>query len=348
MSDRHKHLADQIAGACQQGKQLRIMGHNSKSFLCHGNEGEEFSTLEHTGIISYEPSELVVTVRSGTGIQELQATLAEQRQTLAFDPPCFDGQGTIGGAIATGLSGPSRPWNGSARDFVLGTRIINGKGEVLTFGGQVMKNVAGYDVSRLMAGAYGTLGLILDISIKVLPLPEQTLTLVLEQSADQSIEYVNRLSGQSLPLTGACWMDNTLYIRIAGTEAGIQAARNNIGGDVHEDVQFWNSLRDHQLDFFVNDYWRISLSPATCMLTVEGQWLIEWGGAQRWLHSAEPPENILRVADQAGGNVQHWKHDDQKYLRPELDPLINKYHQRLKDTFDPDRILNRGVMYRDL
>jgi glycolate oxidase FAD binding subunit len=348
MSDEHKHLAEQIAGACQQGRQLRITGHNSKSFLCHENENEQFSILEHNGIISYEPSELVVTVRAGTGIQELQAILAEQQQTLAFDPPCFDGRGTIGGAIATGLSGPSRPWNGSARDFVLGTRIINGKGEVLTFGGQVMKNVAGYDVSRLMAGAYGTLGLILDISIKVLPLPEQTTTIALEQSAEQSIEHINRLSGQSLPLTGACWMDNTLYIRIAGTEAGIQAACSRIGGEVHEDEQFWNSLRDHQLDFFDADYWRIALAPATPMLAVEGQWLLEWGGAQRWLHSDAPPEDIVQASDQAGGHAQRWRHVDPLYLRPQLDPLINKYHQRLKDTFDPDRILNRGVMYRDL
>jgi glycolate oxidase FAD binding subunit len=348
MPDQHKHLAEQITDAFRQGKQLRIMGHNSKSFLCHENEGEKFSTLEHSGIISYEPSELVVTVRAGTGIQELQAILAEQQQTLAFDPPCFNAQGTIGGAIATGLSGPSRPWNGSARDFVLGTRIINGKGEILAFGGQVMKNVAGYDVSRLMAGAYGSLGLILDISIKVLPLPEQTLTIALEQSADQSIEYINRLSGQSLPLTGACWMENKLYVRIAGTEAGIQAARSSIGGEEYDDDQFWNSLRDHKHDFYINDYWRIALSPATRMLPVEGQWLIEWGGAQRWLRSAEPAENILRAADQVGGHAQHWKHGDPEYLRPQLDPLINKYHQRLKDTFDPDRILNRGVMYRDL
>jgi glycolate oxidase FAD binding subunit len=245
MADHHQFLADCIASAFSEGRQIFIQGQQSKSFLTHEQQGETLSTLEHNGIITYEPSELVVTVRSGTRIDELQLVLAEHQQTLAFDPPGFDNTGTIGGAVATGLSGPSRPWTGAARDFILGCRVVNGKGEALKFGGQVMKNVAGYDASRLMVGAYGTLGLLLDISLKVLPIPEATETLRLDLSADEAIKQVNRMSARSLPISGACWMNDSLYLRISGSAAGISAARNAIGGETLDDAEFWQSIRDH-------------------------------------------------------------------------------------------------------
>jgi glycolate oxidase FAD binding subunit len=348
MPDHHHILAERIANAYHEQRQIKIEGQQSKSFLALNCEAEAISTLEHNDIISYEPSELVVTVRSGTRITDLQSVLARYQQTLAFDPPCFDNKGTIGGTIAVGLSGPARAWTGAARDFVLGTRVINGKGEVLKFGGQVMKNVAGYDASRLMTGAYGTLGLILDLSIKVLPIPEHTVTLVQELSADQAIELTNGLSGKPLPITGTCWINNRLYIRMAGSEASLSAAAATIGGEIYEDAEFWNTIRDQQHDFFTHSYWRLAVPPATPMPPLKGQWLIEWGGAQRWLHTEELPHTISQAAHDAGGHAEQWKHPDQEFLRPELDPGLNKYHQRLKDVFDPGRILNQGILYPDL
>lgn len=348
MPDHQQFLVDSISSAFRENKQIFIQGQNTKSFLTREQQGETLSTNEHNGVISYEPSELVVTARSGTGINELQSLLAEQQQTLAFDPPRFDGAGTIGGSVAAGLSGPSRPWAGSARDFVLGCSVINGKGETLKFGGQVMKNVAGYDASRLMVGAYGTLGLVLDISLKVLPLAEMTLTQRLELSADEAVELVNRMSGRSLPLNGACWENDNLYIRISGSEAGVIAARDVIGGETFDNSEFWNSIRDHQHAFFSGDYWRIAVPPATPMLPLDGHWLIDWGGAQRWLRSTVSPSDIKAAVRGAGGHVERWKHTDHEHLRSALDPALNKYHQRLKMVFDPERILNRGVMYPDL
>ena len=348
MSDQQQQFAEMVRHAYDNHMQLSIKGNGSKDFLRTQDNGEPLDTLANQGIIAYEPSELVVTARSGTAVADLQHTLAQHQQTLAFDPPCFGNQGSIGGAIATGLSGPSRPWTGAARDHVLGVRIINGKGEILEFGGQVMKNVAGYDVSRLMTGAYGTLGLLLDISIKVLPLPERTLTVNLECSAERAIEYMNQLSAKSVPLTGACWLDNQLYLRLSGTHAGVDAACDKIGGDKIDNSEFWQTLRDHQLDFFEDSYWRISLPPASGMLPLQGQWLIDWGGAQRWLRTEAAPEHVLATAVAAGGYAEQWKTTDKRWLRTALDPAIHKYHQRLKAAFDPGHVFNMGVMYTDL
>ena len=348
MPDQQQYLADHITEAFYEGNQIFIQGQQSKSFLAREQQGKILSTNEHNGVISYEPSELVVTARCGTGIKELQGLLAEHQQTLAFDPPCFNGIGTIGGTVACGLSGPSRPWTGSARDFVLGCSVINGKGETLKFGGQVIKNVAGYDASRLMVGAFGTLGLVLDISLKVLPLPEMTLTQQLESSADEAIELVNRMSGKSLPISGACWVDNLLYLRISGSEAGVSAARDVIGGETFDNPEFWTSIRDHQHAYFVDDYWRIAVPPATPMLPLEGQWIIDWGGAQRWLRSTTSTHDIVASVIKSGGHAERWKHADREHLRSTLDPTLNKYHQRLKKAFDPERVLNRGAMYPDL
>ena len=350
MSDRSQLLAQEVKNAFEKKTPLSIQGADSKSFLRYSNEGRTLCTTQHTGIVAYEPTELVVTVRAGTPIQELQATLAEQNQTLAFDPPCFHQAGTIGGAVATGLSGPTRPWVGAVRDYVLGTRIINGKGDILNFGGQVMKNVAGYDVSRLMTGAYGTLGVLLDISFKVLPIPEQSTTRSFECDAQAAIDLVNDWSSQAVPINGAYWLDNILYVRLSGTTAGVNAAIEEIGGDMTTDSEArWTALRDHDHAFFKHDeYWRLSLPPATPVLPLNGEWLIDWGGAQRWLKTTESSDNILQITSDAGGHAELWHSQDKNYLRMPLDQSINRYHQNLKDAFDPARILNAGVLYPDL
>jgi len=350
MSDISQQLANEVKETFEKKSLLSIHGMNSKSFLRHADEGASLDTIEHTGIIAYEPTELVVTVRAGTPIQTLQATLAEQNQTLVFDPPTFNQKGSVGGAVAAGLSGPSRPWAGAVRDHVLGTRIIDGKGEVLNFGGQVMKNVAGYDVSRLMTGAYGTLGVLLDITFKVLPLPEQTTTRLLECSAQDAINNVNAWTSQAVPINGAYWLDNILHVRLSGTTAGVEAAMNTIGGnEITASESLWSDLRDHDHAFFNdNTYWRLSVPPATPMLPLEGEWLIDWGGAQRWLKTTESSEKIIQVASDAHGYAEQWHGEDKNNLRIPLDQTVNRYHQSLKDAFDPGRILNKGTFYPEL
>jgi glycolate oxidase FAD binding subunit len=350
MSDNSQQLANEVKEAFENKSPLSIHGMKSKSFLRYQDEGTALNTMEHTGIIAYEPTELVVTVRAGTPIQTLQSILAEQNQTLVFDPPRFHQKGSVGGAVATGLSGPSRPWDGAIRDHVLGAKIINGKGEILNFGGQVMKNVAGYDVSRLMTGAFGTLGVLLDITFKVLPLSEKTTTLSFECDAQDAIDRVNAWTSKAVPVNGAYWSDNVLYLRLSGTTAGVNDAVATIGGDeIAESESLWPALRDHDHVFFTdNEYWRLSVPPATPMLTLQGEWLIDWGGAQRWLKTSEPHDKILQVTSDANGHAEQWHSQDKNYLRAPLDPTVNRYHQNLKDAFDPTRILNSGTFYPDL
>jgi len=219
---------------------------------------------------------------------------------------------------------------------------------MLSFGGQVMKNVAGYDVSRLMCGAYGTLGVLLDVSFKVLPIAEVSSTLLFECSAQDAIERVNEWSAQTVPLYGACWLDGRLYLRLNGTQAGVDSTIKKLGGD-SDSSALWDKLRDHTHDFFANDsYWRLSLPPATSMPPIEGEWLIDWGGAQRWFKPAEGVHNIQQLAAEYGGHAEHWHGEDKNQLRMPLDKIVHRYHQNLKDAFDPGGILNNQALYSDL
>ena len=298
--------------------------------------------------MSYEPTELVVTARAGTPLAEIEAALSEKGQMLGFEPPYFGEAATLGGTIACGFSGPRRPYAGSARDFVLGTKIINGKGEILKFGGEVMKNVAGYDVSRLMAGALGTLGVLLEISLKVLPKPAKELTLSFEMPADKAITTMNAWAGRPLPLSAACHLDNTLYIRLSGTEPGVRAASTKLGGAVVENGDgFWRELREHQRNFFQNDIplWRLSVPPATPPINLPGKWLIDWGGAQRWLKSDAPANAIRQHAESVGGYVTLFRHDARNGATfHSLPAQLATLHQNLKRAFDPDGIINPILM----
>ncbi len=246
-----KDISGAIVAAVAARTPLAIHGSGSKCFLTGDIAGAALDVTKHRGIVSYEPTELVLTARTGTPLSEIESALAEKNQMLAFEPPHFGPKATLGGTIACNLSGPRRPYCGSARDFVLGTRIINGRGEILKFGGQVMKNVAGYDVSRLMAGSYGTLGVLLDISLKVLPIPAREITLRFEMGADDAIRTMNIWAGQPLPLSAACHVGDTLYVRLSGTDKSVRAAHIKLGGD-HDarGAAFWHELREQQLLFF--------------------------------------------------------------------------------------------------
>ncbi|MDH5511871.1 MAG: glycolate oxidase subunit GlcE [Gammaproteobacteria bacterium] len=342
--DKSSELAGAVKAAAGKHAQLTITGSGSKRFYAGDIEGETLDVTGHRGIVTYEPTELILTARAGTPLAELEAALAEKGQMLAFEPPWFGDGATLGGTIACGFSGPRRPYAGAARDFVLGTRIINGKGEILHFGGEVMKNVAGYDVSRLMVGALGSLGVLLEVSLKVLPKPAREVTLCFEMPADKAIAIMNALGAQPLPLSAACHADDTLYVRLSGTELGVQAARDKLGvKPMDKGDDFWRDIREHRHTFFQDDapLWRLSVPPATPPINLPGQWLLDWGGAQRWLKSVAPAWEIRQKAESVGGHATLFR--PAKHFGAQFHPLpakLAELHQNLKRAFDPAGILN--------
>ena len=341
-------LCEQVSHAFNTRQSLRITAGNSKSFYGRKVEGEEISVAGHTGIIEYRASELVLTARSGTKLSEIESTLAENRQMLAYEPPVHGLHSTLGGSIACGLSGPRRPYAGAARDFVLGTTIINGKGELLKFGGQVMKNVAGYDASRLMTGAQGTLGVLLNISIKVLPAPESEITLCFEQGFEAAHDNLRKWILQGHPITASCYLADHLFIRLSSTVNGAKSAHAAIGGNLQSN-ELWNALRHQTLDFFQQhkDLWRVSVPPSARTIASRQAQLTEWNGALRWIVS---DEELFTEARDAGGHAIHYRLHGKpggNIFQP-LSPAMLALHQRLKKSFDPENILNPGRLYPGL
>lgn len=347
-----EQIRQQVVDARASATPLCIRGGNSKAFYAHPVAGEHLDTTAHTGIIDYTPSELVISARAGTPLAELEAALKKENQMLAFEPPHLGEHATLGGAIACGLSGPRRPYAGAARDFVLGINCINGQGEYLRFGGQVMKNVAGYDLSRLLTGSLGTLAVIMDVSLKVLPRPETSLTLQRSCTQAEAIRLLNQWAGQPLPLSGGCHIDGRLYIRLSGTSLGVQAATQVTGGERLDNANtFWEDLKEQRLDFFSGNLplWRVSVPPATPPLDTEDTTLLDWGGAQRWIKSDASPESMQSMAANAGGHATLFRDGDRdtNVFQPLTKPLL-ELHRRLKQTFDPASILNPGRMYPGL
>jgi glycolate oxidase FAD binding subunit len=343
---------EQILGAAAGKKPLRIRGGGTKDWYGQQLEGEILDTRSCSGIVDYEPTELVITARCGTPLAEIEAVLAQQNQMLAFEPPHFGEGATFGGAIASGLSGPRRASSGAVRDFVLGAVMMDGKGEVLTFGGQVMKNVAGYDVSRLLAGSLGTLGLMLQHSVKVLPRAVRETTLRFAMDEIEAIRRLNEWGGQPLPISASCWHDGVLTLRLSGARAAVDAAVNTFGGESMPDGSgFWAGLREHQHAFFSGEgsLWRLSVPSTTGAIILKGAQLIEWGGAQRWLKvdaDAAMARNIRSAVAAVGGHATLFRGGDKSVgvFQP-LAPAVAKIHERLKAGFDPSHIFNPGRMY---
>lgn len=356
MSDQTQHLQAQIQAAYETKTACRIEGANSKYFLGNESRGELISTKEHSGVLNYDASELVITVRSGTTLEEINNVLAEHNQHLPFEPPAFSAGATIGGTIACNLSGPARAYSGAARDFVLGANIINGKAELLQFGGQVMKNVAGYDASRLMAGAYGTLGLILDVSLKVLPRASTETTLKAGLEASDAIKSINQLAGKNLPISASCYLNGNLYIRLNSSTQNTKTTAKNIARqlnaqEIDNSEVFWQQIREQQHEFFQTEQsiLRLSLPATVDDIAVDGQQLIEWGGALRWLKTDQPVSEIRELVSPLEGHVTTYKNNNNEaeYFQP-LDKGILNIHQRLKQAFDPAGILNPGRLYKEL
>ncbi|HLU77043.1 MAG TPA: glycolate oxidase subunit GlcE [Burkholderiales bacterium] len=344
-------LADTIRTAAAQQRPLRVHGGNTKRFYGQAVEGEPLDVRAYGGVVDYEPSELVITVRAGTPLAEVERLLAEHHQMLAFEPPHYGAAATIGGAVASGLSGPRRQAVGAVRDFVLGVRMLDGRGEDLSFGGRVMKNVAGYDVSRLMAGALGTLGVLTEISLKVLPQPQAEATLRFEMPEAVAIQNLNNWAARPLPISASAWQDGELHLRLSGAQVAIDAACARLGGERIDDAGYWQSVRDHTAPFFRADgpLWRVSLPSVARPLELPGAQFIEWGGALRWLVTQADARTVRAAAEARGGHATLFRGGDEE--TPVFHPLpraVLDIHRRLKAEFDPHGILNPGRMYRGL
>lgn len=359
-ADISQQLQQQVQHAYQQKNALSIVGGNSKAFYGRVDEraasAEKLDISAHCGVLNYEPTELVITARAGTPLAEIEKILDENGQMLPFEPPAFADSATIGGTIACNLSGPRRAYTGAARDFLLGCRIINGKGEILAFGGEVMKNVAGYDVSRLMAGALGTLGVLLEVSLKVLPKAEEEQTQVLQCSSIEALDKIHAWSQTPLPISASSFHDSILRVRLSGATKAVKAAIETIGGETMADAErYWLQLKEQQLDFFKSDkpLWRISLASDAESLRLPADYakddcLIEWGGALRWLKSDVPADIIQGAAAAVDGHATLFRHQQQGSLFQPLTPGVLRIHQNLKQAFDPENILNPGKLNPEL
>lgn len=348
----YSDIAERVRDAFEAGTPLSIRGGGSKPFIGREPLGEPLVVSACRGIVDYDPAELVLTVRCGTLLEEVEQLLADHGQSLPFEPPRFSGETSMGGVTASGLSGPRRPWAGSVRDFVLGTTCVSGRGDILRFGGRVMKNVAGYDVSRLMVGALGTLGVVVETSFKVLPAPAVDVTHVFEFEERDALGFLARIGRKPTPISASCYFDGRLYVRLSGSESGVRAAAGHIGGDpLHDEHDLWQSLRDQTHAFFSGDeeVWRISVAPATAPLDIPGPMLSEWGGALRWIRGPRDAAQLSSEVARHGGNVYLYRGGDRSGdVYPLPDPVTRRFFRELKESFDPADILNRGRLYRDL
>ena len=372
-------LIDAVRQAAADGRTLRLRGGGTKDFWGQSLTGEVLDTRAYQGIVSYEPSELVVTARCGTPLAELEAALAEKGQCLAFEPPHFGAGATVGGMVAAGLSGPARATAGAVRDYVLGARFINGLGEHLTFGGQVMKNVAGYDVSRLMAGSWGTLGLITEVSLKVLPVAPAEATLMMAGLPQgPALDLLHRWGGQPLPLNASAWVRDTtaqpaadyLFVRLRGAVAAVQSASGKMAADAvalgaqvqamdnAEAAQDWRASAEQSLPFFDAPnpdacLWRLSVPQTAPVLDLPYATYIEWQGAQRWLWAPATAAVPLReLAQSVGGHATlfrasatHAELDKIAGVNTPLDAVQDRIQQQLQKQFDPKGVFATGRLH---
>ena len=351
MSD-HEHpalvrLRDRVREATARRTPLRIRAGGTKDFYGNTTTGELLDPREYSGIVDYAPTELVVTVRSGTPLAQLEAALAEQNQMLPFEPPHFGDGATVGGAVAAGLAGPRRVAAGSLRDLVLGASVINGNGEVLAFGGRVMKNVAGYDMARTLAGSLGTLGVLVDLSLKVLPKPVAERTLRFELDEATAIRQLNEWGGQPLPISASAWLNGVTYVRLSGARAAVDAAQTRLGGSVVDDAdRWWADLREQRHPYFRSGtqpaLWRLAVPPSTPPLGL-GATLIEWHGSQRWVIGDVDATALRSRVAAVGGHATRFRGGDASIPAfHALDPVLARLNVRLKAEFDPAGIFNPG------
>ena len=363
MQDSTHILQEQVQQAVTDNTQLIICGGASKRFYGRQSEGERLSTLIHTGIISYEPTELVLTARAGTPLSEINSALAGNKQMLACEPPSFSDQATFGGMIAAGLSGPARPFCGSVQDMILGCTLLNGRGEVLRFGGKVMKNVAGYDVSRLMAGSLGCLGVLLDITVKVVPAPAAEYSCKFSMPGTRSVEFINNLQYQGYPVSAATQSGDELTVRFSAGKREVDSVPDMLDrqyGFIQRmpliETDFWIQLKEQLSPHFTDGepLWRLSIPADRSLDTYLGpdeSVLTEWGGALHWVKTRKSPQELFQMADSLNGHATFFRQPKGEETGPVFQPLGKQqmlWHHRLKEAFDPRKLFNKGRMYAEI
>lgn len=352
MPDRTSEIAARVKTAFKNKTPLNIQGVGTKSFLGNpASTGEQLDITGHSGILEYDPAELVLVARAGTPLSDIEDALAKQGQILGFEPPFISDGATLGGAVASGLAGPRRAYTGATRDFVLGARFVNGKGEVITSGGKVFKNVAGFDLFRPMSRSMGTLGVILDCALRLLPKPEIERTLLHEENDESNaIEKMNQWAGKIPNISAATWDGHNIRIRLSGSDASIQHGRKMMEGQFLDDETYWRSLNDFELDFFKQPgrLWRICVAPMSGPVHAGKAQLVDWGGSQRWLKSDEPPEAVRARVAALGGHAECYSVDADVETYHPLSPDLLKLQQRFKAALDPAGIFNPGRLYPEL
>jgi glycolate oxidase FAD binding subunit len=367
MNDLLAAWRERVRAAAADKVPLRIVGGGSKDFYGQSLAGEIFDVTGYTGIVDYDPTELVITARCGTRLADVEQAMAQSDQMLAFEPPRFGPDATIGGCIAAGLSGPRRASAGAVRDLVLGVRLLDGRGDDLAFGGRVMKNVAGFDVSRLVTGSLGTLGVVLEVSLKCLPLPRAEATRSFELPADEALRKLNEWSAAPLPLSASCWHDGRLHVRLSGADSAVAAATQRLGGEALDDAAaYWAAVRDQAHPFFAPFHaqgpgqsaaerapalWRLSVRSTAPPAPIGHATMIEWGGALRWVVAAadaDAPQARAWAAAHGGHATLFRAADKSAGVFHPLPPALLALHQRLKAALDPAGIFNPGRMYAEL
>jgi glycolate oxidase FAD binding subunit len=352
MTDLSRDIATRVGAAFKTGSPIGIAGAGTKSFL--GRPSPSASALDvtgHRGIIEYDPAELILVARAGTPLQEIEDLLDSRQQMLGFEPPFIAQGATLGGAVAAGLAGPRRAYSGAVRDFILGASFVNGKGEIITSGGKVMKNVAGFDLFRPMAGSMGTLGVLLKVALRIVPRPEVEETLLHEETDESTaLEKMNRWAMQTQAISATAWDGEVIRIRLSGSPAGLAHGRAQIGGDRLTETGYWNDLNNFHLDFFKQEgrLWRIALAPMCGPVNDSAPQLIDWGGAQRWLISDAPHDEIRDRVARLGGHASCYSDDP---ALPTFHPLqgdLLAINQAFKAALDPAGILNPGCLDPEL
>lgn len=349
-ADLTSQLSERIREAASRNMPLRLMGSGTKQF--HGRDvpGEPLDLAAHRGVLAHDPAELVLRARAGTPLSEIETLLAGQRQYLPFEPPHFGPGATLGGTIAAGIAGPARPYTGAIKDYVLGVRLMTGKGEALTFGGQVMKNVAGFDVSRLMVGSLGCLGPILDVSLKVLPAPASSITVVLDLDSQSALNALAHQAQKPNCITASAWLQERLWVRLSGSAAAIGVTHRELGGEV-TDGGIWSSLKEHRHELLTggSELVRIVVPATTPASAFPQSGLWEWGGMQRWVRDPPDFDAVMQTAKAAGGFATRFRTRSrgEAVFTPPAGPKL-VLMQRVKSVFDPDGLFNRGRLYAGL
>jgi glycolate oxidase FAD binding subunit len=342
-------IASTVRAAYESREPINIIGNGSKSFLGQTpDDCQALSVTGHCGIVDYDPAELVLVARAGTPLKEIEALLIRHHQMIGFEPPFVDAGASLGGAVAAGLAGPRRAYTGAVRDFILGATFVNGKGESITAGGKVMKNVAGFDLFRPMAGSMGTLGVLVEVALRLLPLPETEITIIHEEHDElAALEKMNRWPLKTQAISAASWNGRHIHIRLSGSTSGTRHAHSHIGGEIIPETDYWNDLNNFRLDFFQTEgrLWRISVAPMSAPLGDNLHQLIDWGGAQRWLKSDDPPEAIRELANRTGGHAECFSDDTGVATFHPLDGNLLAINRRFKAALDPAGILNPGRMH---